>query len=200
MPLLQDAFPAPFLDATRWTDTQQGTVSLTVGVPSDGVYPVDVDDHLDSVVVSSKGKIITPPNAPFVMDISYEGAFVDPEQDILSFLGWRSNQEYVPNEPAFGVDLILCVKPSGSVILQKRLIVGGVESISDIQNDPHDGAARAFRIERSGTSYLLWQWDGVSSWDLRDTVNLGYQGSGYIVFGQQALDPTLQAFPWISQT
>lgn len=198
MPTILDNFPASSLDPAKWTSLIEGTTGLSVGVPNDGVYPQNVDDDLDSVTISSKDKLSTPQGQPFDASIFYEGVFIDAEQEVLSFLGWRSYQE-IDGNPAYGVDFILCVKSDGVILLQKNIISNGNAYNEDIMIDPLDGFNSGFRIERQGGIYLLQQWfDG--GWVLRDSIDLGYSGAGYIQFGQLARNEALQFFPWISQT
>ena len=70
MSTFTDEFPAPILDATKWTGTTVGTCSIVVGAPTDGIYPTTVDDDGDSVLISSDDKLIVPGLIPFKFRIN----------------------------------------------------------------------------------------------------------------------------------
>lgn len=192
-----DVFPPPSLDSNKWSSTLVGSVGLSVGVPSNGVYPLTVDDPGDQVRIDSEGKISTP-SGSFDVRLFYADVFSDLDENIVSFLGWRSTQKDGLGDPAYGIDALLCVKPDPVYEFQKRAINLGSVGRSTVLIDPTSGADGGFRIVRSGTDYQLYYYN--SGWVLFETEALPHNGPGYIVFGQFAESPTLLAFPWIPQT
>jgi len=201
MPLIQDTFPAPSLDPTRWSDIQDGSVSLTIGVPMDGVYPETVDDVGDAVTITSQSKLIVPGVLDFDTSIFYEDFPTDPDQALVAFLGWRSMQLDGSLQPSYGADILLCRKPDAQFFFQRHTISTGVENRSTIIADPASGADGGFRVVRSGFSYRLYRYDAIGmTWDLLSTEVVPHVGPGFIVFGLFAEDPMAPGFPWVFQT
>jgi len=202
MPIITDTFPAPTLNSARWASQLNGSVGITIGVPTDGVYPELVDDDGDSVLVTSDGKITAPGGSNFDTSIFYKDVFNDPDQAIVSFLGWRSAQKTGLGESLYGVDVRLRVAPlATSITYQKATASLGAVSVSDILVDPASGADSGLRIQRSGTSYELFRFDnGLNAWVSLVSVSLGFSGPGFIVFGQIAEDPFNPVIPWVLQT
>jgi hypothetical protein len=200
MAVVSDTFPAPVLNSSLWFSSLAGSVGLTIGSPIDGAYPITVDDDGDEVLISSKNKVTVPGNSSFDSRIFYEDTFTDTEQSIVSFLGWRSLQESGGN-PDYGVDLRLKFSPGPIWTFQQSTIVFSTPSISEITFDPTNGGDGGFRITRAGTIYTLYRYDTTgSNWVQLTTVNLGFQGPGYIIFGQFAEDPSEPVIPWFFQT
>jgi len=197
MPTITELFPAPTLDPTRWVSTLQGSTSLTIGAPSDGVYPVGVDDPGDQVTVDSKNRL-TVPAGSFDARIFYDDVFDDIDENISSFLGWRSNQVDGGGMPAFGIDILLCVKPGPVFELQKQTVNLGSVNRGTVINDPLNGGNGGFRVTRSASTYSLYFFN--AGWVLLAQEVLPFSGPGFIFFGQLAESPTLQAFPWVPQT
>lgn len=193
-----DDFSGPTLDATKWSSVEVGSIYLSVGMPTNGVYFHGVDDHGDSGIARSKNKIIIPASAGFNANIEYGGLYEDPGQRVLTFLGWRSNQEDAFGDALHGIDIMLAVDPGPFYIFKKRTINWGVENRSDIKNDPTNGADGKLRIERVGINYSFY-FENAGLWELLDTVSFPQIGLGYIIFGLFAEDPAL-IFPWILQT
>lgn len=202
MPTITDTFPAPALDPARWTDQLNGSVNLVIGVPSDGVYPENVDDDGDSVLIVSDNKMMVPGGGNFDTHIFYQDTFNDPDQAIVSFLAWRSSQKNGMGQSLYGVDVRLRVDPGGAPItFQKAVTTLGVGSVSDIIPDPLGGENSGFRIVRTGTDYEIFRFDtNINNWVSLTTVSLGFAGPGFIVFGQFAEDPFNPVIPWLLQT
>ncbi len=200
MAIVSDTFPAPALNSSLWFSSLTGSVGLTVGSPIDGAYPETVDDDGDEVLISSKNKVTVPGNSAFDTRIFYEDTFTDTEQAIVSFFGWRSVQESGGN-PVYGVDLRLRFSPGPIWTFQKATIVFSTPSVTDITFDPTNGGDGGFRIVRAGTVYTLYRYNTTgSNWVSVTSVNLGFQGPGYIIFGQFAEDPSVPVIPWFFQT
>lgn len=198
MPIFTDSFPAPALDSARWTEFLQGAVSLSIGVPVDGVYPVDVDAINEEAAVHSRTKIYVPANHTFEAKIDY----VDPYAEVLPpvtrniYFGWRSIIEG-GGSPLWGVDVILRVVPGPAYVFLKRVIENGVVTITALIPDPTFGATGKFKIRRSGFVYEIFYYNG--AWSILDAISLGYIGLGYIRFGVYAESPPPieESFPWI---
>lgn len=198
MPTIIDSFPSPSLDATKWNIALEGGASYAVGSPIDGVYPQGIDDQGDGLIVDSEGKIVVP-SGSFDVSIFYADVFVDPEEDIFSFLGWRSNQLDLEGNPAFAVDVLLSARSGPVFEFQKATVNLGSYNRTTIISDPTNGADGGFRIVRNWMNYSLFYFDGVSFQPLA-VENIPHNGAGYIVFGQVAESFMLEAFPWVSQT
>lgn len=197
MGIYQDTFQPPALDATKWTPTLVGSVGLDVGSPTDGVYPLTVDDDGDAVVIVSDGKIPVASIHPFDMEIGYRDVYPAPTVNTYIHLGWRSVLKG-GGVPLWGVDVLLKIAPGPAYTFQKRTVVNGVVSHVDLVPDTTFGADSTFRIVRSGTSYALYHYN--SGWVLLDTVALGFDGLGFVTFGvfTEALAEA-EGFPWIYQ-
>lgn len=202
MPVIEDKFPAPSLDPDRWTSIENGSVSVVIGVPEDGVFPQNVDDIDDAVTISSQEKLIIPGLLDFDVRIFYEDVFTDVSESIVSFLGWRSTQLDNDNESSYGVDVLLCVKPAPDFVFQRHTIVSSVENRSTITPDVSVGGDGGFRVVRSGFNYKLYRFDAEVSneWELLSTEIIPHAGPGFIVFGIFAEDPLSPGFPWVFQT
>ena len=198
MPTVTDTFPAPSIDTTKWTSATTGSTSLVVGTPSDGVYPQTVGDDGDSVIISSSGKSSVPGSTSFEVEVSYEDVFTDPDEVIVSFLGWRSDLLDASGDAAYGIDVALVVSPGPTYEFHRGVINLGTASRDVLEIDASSGGDGGLRITRSGSDYLLYRYDsGTTSWVLLDTVSLPHVGTGYILVGQFAETPTFP-FPWIT--
>jgi len=196
--LITDTFPAPTLDDAKWSDQQTGSVGLVIGSPSDGVYPQNVDDDGDEVVVLSEGKISVPAGQSFDQSIFYENVYTDPDQSIVLFLGWRTYQQAPSGNPAFGIDASLAVLPGPAYYFQKRTFESDTETRDNIIEDELEGADGGFRMERIGSNYSLYRHNG-DDWELLQTVHFPHTDTGYVIFGVFAVNPVL-SFPWVLQT
>ena len=188
-----DTFLPPSLDATKWTSYKTGATALQVGFPTNGCFPHGVDSIGDHVYIESKGKITFSANRYFRAQILYSDAYVDDDEKILYYFGYRSNQQDMFGEPLYGVDLMICSESGPVYTYQKRVISGGSVSVSNIIPNPFVPAASpdgGFRIIRNDTVYSLYQFDGVF-WNLLSDVDLGFKGAGYIRFGVYAENPGL---------
>ena len=192
-----DTFPPPSLDVAKWTDYFAGSTASQVGFPEDGYFVHGVDDSGDHVYVESKSKISLPANKYFSVQIMYKDIYYDADQDIRYYFGYRSNQQDGGGNPLYGVDLMLLAEPGGVFFFQQRVIVGGVETISNLLADPTGGADGGFKVIRNGTVYSLYRFDG--RWTPVVDVGLGFSGPGYIRFGVMAENVGLAAFPWVAK-
>ena len=199
MTIFTDSFPPPSLDVARWTEDLQGTVSLVVGIPTDGVYPIDVDNAADEVAVHSRTKIYVPTNQPFDSQINYIDPYADavPPVTRILYFGWRSILEGA-GIPLWGVDVMLRILIGPGYDFLKRVVVNGVTTVTPLIADPTAGADGKFRVERTGYDYKIYYYDG--GWVLLDTITLAHIGLGYVRFGvyAEAVAPPAGApFPWI---
>lgn len=200
MGLLLDSFPAPTLNAEIWTDIQQGTVGLVVGVPQDGAYPQNVDDDGDVVEVRSYDLVTVPGGESFDTNIFYEDTYSDIDNSIFYYLGWRSLMKDGSGVPLYGYDVMLCIKPDTETLFQRRTFHYAVEAIDVVLSDPTDGADGGFRLSRSGDDYTSYYYDKPEeSWVPLETFTFPYTMPGFIVFGVFAREPTF-LFPWVAQT
>lgn len=195
-----DPFPAPQLDALRWSPFLQGSVDVSIGSPTDGVYPLLVDDPNDEVRVYSKNKIYVPANQPFDTSIQYVDTYDDvvPPVTRYIYLGWRSNLEGSGN-PLWGVDVLLRVLGGPTYDFMKKVVEDGVVTTSILIPDPTMGADGQFRIVRNGLDYSIYYFNG--SWVLLDTITLANTGLGYVWFGVYA-EPAVvpdTVLPWLLQ-
>lgn len=198
MSVFSDTFPPPSLDTARWTEDLQGSVSLTIGVPTDGVYPVDVDDLFDEAAVHSRTKIYVPANHDFDSQIDY----IDPYDEVVPpvtrviYFGWRSILEG-GGAPLWGVEVMLQVVAGPGYFFQKRVIDNGTVTITALIPDPTVGADGKFRVRRLGSNYEIYYYNG--GWVLLDTIALSYVGMGYVRFGVYAESPSPdeEGLPWI---
>lgn len=197
---ITDTFPAPVLDYDKWTDVIVGSSSMVVGTPTDGVYPVDVDDDGDAVVVDSENKIFVPANHDFEFILGYYDVYSDPAPPAIRtlFLGWRSILKG-SGVPLWGVDVLLKVDSGPTYTFQKLTIVNSVVTLTDLITDPTSGADGQFKVERVGDDYKIYYYN--SGWVLLDTITLGYKSTGFVQFGVYAgaITPPLTGFPWILQ-
>jgi len=201
MGIITDTFPGPTLDAAKWSDDLQGSVSYNVGTPTDGVFPIGVDDHGDLVGVNSDNKIIVPATLPFDAQIFYSGVYFDPEQEILATLGWRTMAKDGGGIPLHGVDIMVVSKLDAvTVSLEKRTLNMGSYTRSVISPEPSGGEDARLRLARSGSNYMLYHWNpAIPDWVLVDTVALPSVAVGFVQFTLEAVNPDIP-IPWIAQT
>lgn len=197
MGVYQDTFPPPILDASKWNASLIGSVGLSVGSPTDGVYPLTVDDDGDAVIIDSETKIPVSSIHPFDMEVGYREVYAGPTVNTYIFLGWRSVLKG-GGVPLWGIDVILKVGVGPSYTFQKRVVLNGSVTQVDLIPDTTLGADGTLRITRSGTVYSLYHYDG--GWVLLDSVDLGFNGLGFVVFGvfTEAIAEA-EGFPWIYQ-
>ncbi len=201
MSTLTDTFPAPTLNSGTWSSILTGSVGLTIGTPTDGAYPTTIDDHGDEVSITSENKITIPGDTSFDVRIFYEDVFTDPQQNIISYLGWRSLQKNMLLQSMYGLDVRLKATPASTYIFQRLAITLANPVFNDLIFDPSAGGDGGFRITRAGTTYNLYRYDtGILNWVLITSVALGFSGPGFIVFGQIAESPSEPIVPWLLQT
>lgn len=196
--LIRDDFPAPSIDTNYWTSTVSGAgVSLTVGVPIDGLYFQNVNAVGDEGYLDSDSKLIVPGVADFDSRIAYSGIYSDATESIVTHFGWYSLQQTALGNPLYGATVILCVYPGPQYYFQKSYINSGMLTRDNIKVDPLGGSSSGFRIVRTGTVYYLYYNDtGTGLWSLLNTTDLGYHGPGFVKFGVYAENP-IYAFPWV---
>jgi len=201
MGIITDTFPGPTLDVAKWSDDTQGSVSYNVGTPSDGVWPIGVDDHGDLVGVNSDSKIIVPASQDFDARIMYNGMYFDAAQEILAAFGWRTIAKDGGGIPLYGIDIMLVTKPNGSTVqFEKRTLNLGSYVRSVIQPDASSGADGGLRISRAGSSYSLHHFDqAINDWVVLDVLTIPSVAVGFVQFNLEAVDPSIP-FPWILQT
>lgn len=207
MAKIKDLFPASALDSEKWTSATTGSGALTIGSPSDGVYPSGVDDVGDGVLVSSTDRVLLPSNLHADFQIEYNNIVADPSEDLLHFLGWRST--WGGGSYTFGVELHLVMRPGDSALFMKRVTDSGVTRIEAIVEDPNAGANGKLRVVRKGFDTLLYRWEPETAppdapgddvgWKLLDTVTLSQRPPGYIVFGQEATLIEDLDYPWFGE-
>lgn len=201
MPIINDAFPPAALNATYWTAGFGNDGSIVVGSPSNGVYPQNLDMDGDSVAVSSANKLIVPGVLNFDMHIYYEDVYTVAGVNIVSLLSWYSMQLDMSGDPAYGISILLCAKPDPEYLFQQVIQNQGAVYRTNLITDPSSGANGGFRIQRTGSQYMLYRYDvGLPGWVLLSTETLGHVGPGFIVFGQFAENTEQQGFPWVFQT
>jgi len=194
-----DNFPPPVLDAQKWTAQVVGSASYVVGTPVDGVFPENVDDVNDSVLVDSDNKIFVPAIHEFEYEIGYVGLYNNPAPTTVRtvFLGWRSLLKG-SGVPLWGVDVLLKVEAGPTYTFQKQTVEDSVVTLTDLIPDPTSGADGRLRIVRTGASYLIYYYDG--GWVLLDTIALGFNSTGFVLFGVFAGPiPEGEDFPWLLQ-
>jgi hypothetical protein len=197
MTVISDTFPASSLNSDYWASSSSGSGSIVVGSPSDGVYPQGIDDDGDQVLITSEDGLTVPANSNFSAEIMFDDVFSDGDQAIVSFLAWRSYQGSGSGNSLYGVDLRLRVAPSGSSYkYQRAALVSGSSSVID-KLSVSSFTSGGFKIERAAKVYSLYYLDFSSNWVLLESYNLGFDGPGYIVFGQLAEDPSVSVVPWI---
>lgn len=192
-----DTFPPPTLDPSTWTAQVVGSTSYDVGTPTDGFYPLTVDDIGDSVMVNSDNKIYVPAIHSFEYEIGYVDMYneVAPSTVRAIFLSWRSILKG-GGVPLWGVDVLLKSDAGPTFTFQKRTIENTVVTLSDLIPDPTSGADGKLKIERSGTDYLIYYYN--AGWVLLDTIALGYISTGFVMFGVFAGPvPEEEDFPWL---
>ena len=194
----QDKFEPPLLASDKWTATLNGSVGIDVGTPENGLFPLGLDVLGESVLIDSDGKIPVPSNQPFSLEIGYKEVYIAPPVDVNIFLGWRSVKKGL-GVPLWGVDVLLNISPVSVYTFMKRTIVNGISSVTPLILDPTGGSDGRFKIERNGTVYSLFYYDG--GWIHLDDVDLGYMELGFVFFGAFT-DIGLvvpEGFPWLLQ-
>lgn len=177
-----DTFPPPSLDSSKWVALLTGGTGLDVGTPTDGAYPLLVDDDGDEVNVKSENKIYVSANQPFDSEIGYVDLYNEavPTVDRTVYFGWRSNLKG-GGVPLWGVDIAILVSAGPTYTFFKRVIEDGVGTITPLGAVPMGGVDGLFRVVRDGNDYQLYYDNG--GWVLLDTVTLEHTGVGYLHFG-----------------
>jgi len=204
MPLLQETFPGPVIDATRWTETFGNDGASIVGVPGEaqaGYYPQNIDMDGDAADVDSLGKIYVPGAHDFRYQYFYEDIDTElPGVIRVLYIGWQSIELDLAGDPKYIILLLIVVRPSGVERFKKYVKNMASTNMSIIMNDPASGdGVGGLRISRSGYDYFLWRYNNtILDWVVIDNFTFADNGLGYVTFGNYVADDTIPPPPWIS--